>query len=330
MGPICRSGLECFALPYDVLVIGRPSCDLVFTGLPRWPNVGQEIIAQGLTVAAGGAFNVVAALHRLGFRSGLAGIVGTDPWSERSLDAIRAEGVPTELLLTLDRPLPSISVCMTHAGDRGFVTYEPPAEDVCVAFIQHALDVVARECSGYLLCWLTDQLPAFATAARARGMRVLVDCGWNETWLASEQIRTLMPLADVVFANEPEASVITGEADPLLAVRRLGELASFVVVKRGAAGSSAVVEGREYHASTEPVEVVDATGAGDCFSAGFLYGWHHGLPVESCLRLGNICGGMSVAVPGGYAGAPTEAELLLRAKHCGISLVPVDLGRSSR
>ena len=130
------------------------------------------------------------------------------------MDAIRSEGVPTDLLLALDRPLPSVSVCLTHAGDRGFVTYEPPAEDVRDAFIEHALDVVVRQCGGYLLCWLTDQLPAFA-AARARGMRVLVDCGWNETWLASEQIRALMPLADVVFANEPEASMITGEADPL-------------------------------------------------------------------------------------------------------------------
>jgi sugar/nucleoside kinase (ribokinase family) len=321
---MCRSGLECFDLPYDVLVIGRPSCDLVFTGLASWPNVGREIFAQSLTVSAGGAFNAVAALHRLGLRSGLVGIVGSDSWSERSLDAIRSEGVPTDLLLALDQPLPSVSVCLTHAGDRGFVTYELPAEDVRDAFIEHALDVVVRQCGGYLLCWLTDQLPAFAAAARARGMRVLVDCGWNETWLASEQIRALMPLADVVFANEPEASMITGESDPLLAVRRLGKLAPFVVVKRGVAGSSAVVEEREYHAPTEPVEVVDATGAGDCFSAGFLYGWHRGLAVESCLRLGNICGGMSVAVPGGYAGAPTEAELLRRAKHCGISMTPAD------
>jgi sugar/nucleoside kinase (ribokinase family) len=322
---MCCSGLECVPLTYDVLVIGRPSCDLIFTDLSGWPNVGQELFAQGLTVSAGGAFNVVAALHRLGLRPGLVGIIGSDSWSQLCLNAIRAEGVPTDLLLMLDRPLPSVSVCMTHAGDRGFVTYEPSAKEVGDAFTVHALDVVARECAGYLLCCLTETLSANAATARAKGMRVLVDCGWNETWLASEQIRSLMPLADVVFANQPEASVITGEADPLLAMRRLGELAPFVVMKRGVAGSAAVVEGREYYAPTEPVDVVDATGAGDCFNAGFLYGWHHGLPVESCLRLGNICGGMSVAVPGGFAGAPCEAELLRRAKHCGISMLPANL-----
>lgn len=319
---MCRSGLESVPLPYDVLVIGRPSCDLVFTGLPSWPSVGRETFARDLTVSAGGAFNAVAALQRLTLRPGLVGIIGNDPWSQLCLAAIRSEGVSTDLLLVLDRPLPSVSVCMTHSGDRGFVTYEPPVEEVWERFVAHALGVVARECATYLHCCLTERLPAFATAARARGMRVLVDCGWNETWLASDHIRSLMPLADVVLANEPEAAVITGEQNPLLALRRLGALAPFVVMKRGAAGSSAVVAGREYHAPTEPVEVVDATGAGDCFNSGFLYGWHHDLPVEACLRLGNICGGMSVGVPGGYAGAPTEAELLCRAERDGISLAP--------
>ena len=149
MCPMCRSGLECFVLPYDVLVIGRPSCDLVFTGLPTWPNVGRDLRSE-FDPLGGGAFNAVAALHaRAPVR--LVGIVGSDSWSERSLDAIRSEGVPTDLLLALDRPLPSVSVCLTHAGDRGFVTYEPPAEDVRDAFIEHALDVVVRQCGGYPL-----------------------------------------------------------------------------------------------------------------------------------------------------------------------------------
>jgi sugar/nucleoside kinase (ribokinase family) len=68
--------------------------------------------------------------------------------------------------------------------------------------------------------------------------------------------------------------------------------------------------------------VIDATGAVDCFNAGSLYGWHYGLPVESCLQPGNICDGMSIAAAGGYAGAPMEARLLLRAKRRGISPSP--------
>ena len=304
-------------MPHDVLVIGRPTCDLVFTGMTSWPAVGRETFADGLTATAGGAFNIVAALNRLGLRAGMVGIVGDDPWSQSCLTAMRAEGVSTEFVFEVDQPLPSVSVCITHAGDRGFLTHEAPIGPDWDAFRDHAVGVVGREDAVYLHCWLTPELPSFAAAARSRGMRVVVDCGWHESWLASDEIRVLLPLADIVFANQPEACAIAGTLDPIAALRWLGRHHPFVVVKRGADGASALVGGLEYHASTGPVEVVDATGAGDCFIAGFLYGLRRGHDVEACLAFGNICGGMSVTVPGGYAGAPAEPELLARAERAG-------------
>lgn len=319
-GASAVSGRAAPAVParasYDVLVVGRPTYDLVFTGLPAWPVVGRETYAGGLVVSAGGAFNGAAALARLGLRVGMIGSVGTDWWSQQGLAAMEAEGVANDLMRVLDRPLPSVSVCMAYDGDRGFLTYEAPTTAVDGACAAHALTVLARERAAFLQCGLTADLAAYARVARARGMRVVVDCGWDEPWLTSHQIRALMPLADVVFANAPEACCIAGDPDPVVALRRLGELAPFVVVKRGAAGSSALVEGREEHAPTEPVEVVDATGAGDCFNACFLYGLHRGYPIADCLRLGNVCGGLNVGVPGGFAGAPTEDQLLAHARQC--------------
>jgi sugar/nucleoside kinase (ribokinase family) len=127
-------------------------------------------------------------------------------------------------------------------------------------------------------------------------------------------MKASLGLTDVLFANEPEARAITGESDPIAALHALAESVPFVVVKQGVKGASAIVDGHEYHAATTPVQVVDATGAGDCFNAGFLYGLYHGYPIEACLHFGNICGGLSVAQPGGYHGAPTEAELLAHAR----------------
>ena len=231
-------------MPYDVLVLGRPSCDLVFTGLPGWPAVGRETFAGGFAVSAGGAFNAVAALHRLGLRVGMLGPVGTDAWSRFTLTAMAAEGVSTELMLHLDRPLPAVSVCMTHGGDRGFLTYEAPAGEVEDAVREHALAVVERERADSLLTWLAPDLPTYAVAARNRGMRMVVDCGWDEHWLASSKLRSVLPLADVVFANCPEACAIAGEEDPLAALRWLGRFVPYVVVKRGPDGASALVAGR--------------------------------------------------------------------------------------
>jgi sugar/nucleoside kinase (ribokinase family) len=299
---------------YDVLVVGRPSFDLIFTGVPSWPAVGKEVFATNLTTSAGGTFNVVAALHRLGVRVGMVGSVGNDVWSRQAHAAMQAEGVGTELIQVLDYPLPALSICVSHEGDRGFLTHEfvdPEIGDHCAA---HVLDVLHRESARFLQACLNPDLAAFAHLARDRGMRVIVDCGWDEPWLTSRQIRTLMPLADIVFANEPEACAIAGVEDPDMALRRLGEIVPFVVVKRGASGASAMVDDCEYHVPTLPVEVVDATGAGDCFNAGFLYGLIHGRSIDDCLLFGNICGGMVVAVPGGHAGAPTEAELIARVR----------------
>ncbi|MGH2561219.1 MAG: carbohydrate kinase family protein [Thermomicrobiales bacterium] len=295
---------------YDVLVVGRPSFDLIFTGVPSWPAVGREVFANELTTSAGGTFNVVAALHRLGVRVGMVGSVGNDVWSRQAFAAMGAEGVGTELMQVLDHPLPALSICVSHEEDRGFLTHEYVDPEVGTHCAAHVLNVLRRESALYLQACLNPDLAAFAHLARDREMRVIVDCGWDEPWLTSRQIRTLMPLADIVFANEPEACAIAGVTDPVEAGRCLGEIVPFVVVKRGASGASAVVEGREYHAPTEPVEVVDATGAGDCFNAGFLYGLIHNRSIDDCLRFGNFAGGMSVRVPGGYAGAPTEAELL--------------------
>ncbi len=315
-------------MSYDVLVIGRPQTDLIFTGIEAWPAVGRELYASGLMVTVGGTFNVAAALQRLNLTVGMVGEVGNDEWSQRSLAAMKEEGVSTALMSVLDRPLPSLSVCMTHEGDRGFLTYDVPAVEPGLSCSVNVLMAVEREEARFLLCYLGSSVAAYAPNARKRGITVVADCSWDEAWLTSPELKASLALTDVLFANEPEARAITGESDPIAALHVLAESVPFVVVKQGAKGASAIVDGQEYHAATTPVTVVDATGAGDCFNAGFLYGLYHDHPIEDCLRFGNICGGLSVAQPGGYHGAPTEAELLEHA-HAR-SKNPAKSSRSAR
>lgn len=297
---------------YEVLVVGRPSWDLVFTRLPGWPTIGREIFAQGLSVSPGGTFNGVAALARLGVRVGMIGAVGNDEWSQLSLAAMQAERVSTELMAVLDQPMPAVSVCMTYGGDRGFLTYEPTNPELSGRCVAYALSALKGCHASFLQCCLNPDLAAYARAVQAMDTRVVVDCGWDEPWLIGPEIRTLMPLADIVFMNEPEARAISGRDDLDAALDVLARIVDFVVVKRGADGASAIAHGERYDVPAVPAEVVDATGAGDCFNAGFLYGLLRGRPVAECLRLGTICGACAVQRAGGYAGSPTEDELLTR------------------
>lgn len=301
-------------MEYDVLVVGRPTWDLVFTGLPNWPVIGQEVYADGLTVSPGGTFNGVAALARLSVNVGMVGSVGNDEWSLLGVQSMEAEGVSTEHIAVLDQPMPALSICMTHGGDRGFVSYEPTDPQLngrCVAYALKQLQTVNAK---YLQACLNPDLAAYAKAAHKRGMKIIVDCGWDEPWLTSRGIRALMRQADIVFMNTLEALTITGESRIDRAMDKLGDLVSFVVVKRGEQGSSAVVHGKQYSAPGLSVDVVDATGAGDCFNAGFMYGLLHERSVEECLLYGNICGASAVQQPGGFAGAPREEALLAMAE----------------
>jgi len=157
-------------------------------------------------------------------------------------------------------------------------------------------------------------------------MTVSVDTwGW-EPWLESRRIWELACLSNVLLMNDAEAMTMTGAPDPRAGLEQLKELCRCVVIKRGAAGAVAVVDGEVLISPTERVQVLDATGAGDCFNAGFVYGLLHGLPPGVSLALGNLCGGAAVQAVGGYAGCPTEAALLEAARLRGTDLAALSPG----
>ena len=81
------------------------------------------------------------------------------------------------------------------------------------------------------------------------------------------------------------------------------------MVKLGALGSVAVQGDQTFRASTQPITVVDAVGAGDAFVAGYLSELVAGAAVPECLRMGNILGGAVCQQPGDWEGLPTRDEL---------------------
>jgi sugar/nucleoside kinase (ribokinase family) len=128
----------------------------------------------------------------------------------------------------------------------------------------------------------------------------------------------------VFLPNEREAALISGEMDPLEAARARVARAQAagrepgagpltVAVKLGADGALAVRGDEALRVPADQVEVVDSTGAGDAFNAGFIFGFIAGRPLAECLALGVACGSLSVRAIGGVDGQATleEAEGLL-------------------
>lgn len=103
---------------------------------------------------------------------------------------------------------------------------------------------------------------------------------------------------DIVFANEEEAKAFTGK-EPEEALDIIAKMCSIAIVKLGARGSIIRKGTEEIRVEAVPVEkVVDTTGAGDYFAAGFLYGLTCGYSLEKCARIGSLLSGDVIQVIG--------------------------------
>jgi sugar/nucleoside kinase (ribokinase family) len=304
---------------FDLLVAGRPSVDLIFSGLHEWPALGKDIESDGLGVCAGTSFNTPAAANRIGMRVAYVATVGNDPWSRLIREEFRAEGLAADFLEVEDRPLPGVSVALNLAHDRGFVTHWGSEDAYDALLTARALDLVERIDARHLHAY-ADEAPELEAAARRRGMTVSLDAWGGPWWSSSRPLAETLARADVLFANQPEIAAMTGEAEPRRALERAAEHCGCVVVKRGAAGAIGLADGLVRAVPADPVTVVDTTGAGDCFNAGFLAGWLGGLPLEESLTLGVICGSRATEDHGGYRGCPREPELRTIAAARGIAL----------
>lgn len=304
---------------FDLLVVGRPSVDVMFTGLHEWPQLGKDIESDGLGVCAGTSFNTPAVANRIGLRVAYVATIGNDVWSRIIREEFDAEGLPTEFLEIEDRPLPGVSVALNLAGDRGFVTHWGSGDAYDAQLEARAIEIVTRVDARHLHAYV-DEAVQLVAAARDRGMTVSLDAWGGPWWSSSRPLAEVLAGADVLLANESEAAAMTGETEPPRALERLAEHCGCVVIKRGVAGALGAAGGQVRAVPADPVALVDSTGAGDAFNAGFLAGWLGGLPLEGSLTLGVICGSRAIGDYGGYRGCPDEAGLRIIAASRGITL----------
>ena len=304
---------------FDLLVVGRPSVDVMFSGLGEWPSIGKDIESDGLGVCAGTSFNTPAAANRLGLRVAYVATVGNDIWSGMIRDEFDAESLSTEFLDVEERPMPGVSVGLNLDGDRGFVTHWSDGNGYDARLRARAGKIAAMIDARHLHAYV-DEMPELVALGRGRGMTVSLDAWGGPAWSSPRSLPEVLADVDVLFANGAEAAAMTGQADPERALERLAEHGRCIVIKLGAAGAIGFAGGQVRTVPADPVAIVDTTGAGDGFNAGFLVGWLGGLALEESLTLGVICGSRAVGDYGGYRGCPREDELRTIAAGRGITL----------
>ncbi len=148
---------------------------------------------------------------------------------------------------------------------------------------------------------------------RAKGMQVIMDGNTTaDLTLDSPDMRNVLRQLEVFLPNAREACQLTGQTDLARAARQLAALGPVVAVKDSGNGAYACQGDQVWYAPALPLTPIDTTGAGDCFSAGFVKARLMELPVQECLRWANVAGGISTLGLGGTGKVVTVDEVTRR------------------
>jgi sugar/nucleoside kinase (ribokinase family) len=276
----------------DVLVVGDVMVDVLaaMSGpLARGSDTPSTVTTQG----GGSAANVACWLAGQGVPTAYVGRVGDDVLGRQSVDDLRDRGVVTWVGVDEEEHTGTCVVLVEPGGERSMLP------DTGANATLSPDDLPARafrpgahlHLSGYTLLHKGSRDAGLAalSLARAAGMTVSVDPSSAALLEAAGAARFLdwTRGVDVLLANRDEAAVLSGANDPHEAAAQVADTYREVVVKLGSDGALWRQGFIGASAPAERVEVVDTTGAGDAFAAGFLASWLLHPEPETALAAGN-------------------------------------------
>lgn len=294
-------------MDFDVILLGDYWYDLVYTGLRSLPQLGDDIRSLNFGDALGGSQINAVALHRLGLHVGWAGEFGSDRFSQMALAAAEQEGLDASLFRYRAGPYRRVNVSLSFPSDRAFISFSDPVSD-----LSPVIKTIESSAARAILIPGLNIGVDLGLSRLAPGLtktKILMDCQFNEYSIRDRAVSDALRHVDAFLPNAMEAQKLTGTSSIEDALKILADLCALVVIKDGVNGAYAAREQQLYHASAIPIQVLDTTGAGDCFASGFLKAWLDAKPIEECMQWGNICGGLSCTMLGGATSAPTLAEL---------------------
>jgi sugar/nucleoside kinase (ribokinase family) len=270
-----------------------------------------------LTVGGSGTIFAMGAAQ-LGLRVAYCGVVGDDTFGRFMLDHLHRRNIDTQGVI-IDRTLKTgLSVILNVPGDRAILTHLGAIDALRAGQVDPTLVAQSRHVhitSFFLQHNLRPGLAKLLAQARAVGTTVSLDTNWdpNERW--DDGLSDVLANTDVFLPNEQEALAISRSTTLDDALTKLAATIPTVAVKCGAQGAICRRGAQTARDPGFPAMVVDTTGAGDTFNAGFLYGWLHHWELPEALALGCACGSLSTRAAGGVTAQPTIEQAQLLVQH---------------
>jgi sugar/nucleoside kinase (ribokinase family) len=288
------------------VVVGQWMTDVVAT-LPGPLREGTDTAAHVVVMGGGAAANTAAWLAHDGHPTTFVARIGDDMLGRAGRTELEEGGVVCELAVDVSRPSGTCIVLVGPDGERTMVPDAGANEGLRPGDLADELfrPGAHLHLSGYTLLVDGSRMAGLSALdrARLRGMTTSVDVASVGPLADTGAARFLSWVTgvDVLLANESEAALLAGLPAPRPGEDDAGALAAAdtaasvlcatvgtVVVKLGARGAIARgADGGTAFADAVPVDVVDTTGAGDAFAAGFLPAWHSGESLQTALERGN-------------------------------------------
>lgn len=265
-------------------------------------------------ISGGSAANTLAGLAALGASCAFIGQVADDQLGEVFAHDIRAGGIAYATPVRSEEPPTArCLIFVSPDGQRTMNTFLGASQFLPAGALDDATIAAAKVLylEGYL--WDPEEprraMRRAIAAARGAGRKVAFTL--SDAFVISrhgDDFRALIDEGqiDILFANEHELAALTGIEDFDAGLAALSPKVPTLVVTRSEKGAHAVSGGEHAHVPAEPIDkVVDTTGAGDLFAAGFLFGYVRGRPLAESLTLGAVCAAEVIS----HYGARPEADL---------------------
>jgi ribokinase len=297
---------------WNIAVAGEVYVDHIFTDFDHVPLPGEEVFAaQYCREAGGGTVNTACALARLGHHSSVFGVFGEDEeaWLRSRLSSF---GVHAEHVVSSELPN-ALTVSMSTTSDRSFLSYAG-ANRILEEYMALPETIAALSMARHIHFAMpleVELAKVLLPALRSAGCTLSIDPGWRKDWFLGSGSLDVLRMADLFLPNENEAQLLTGHKEPEQVLRACAALGlEHTVIKLGPRGAVTFQHDRLYTMVPPDVQVVDTTGAGDAFDAGFIDAWLSGADIEEQLRRACICGSLSTRARGALTALPFREEML--------------------
>lgn len=297
---------------FDVIGFGALNVDTLLK-VDKIAGAEEESFIHDYTEACGGsAANTMVGLARLGASVGFVGKVADDHEGQLQIDCFQKEGVNTDGII--HSPKGKSGVCLGFVDKKGArALYINPGVNDLIEFREIQAPYITDTHFLHLSSFVGEK--SFRAQKKLMSflpdsVKVSFDPGSLYAQKGLAAIEPIIQNSFVMMPNALELKLLTGETGIPEGAQKLIEMGvEIVAVKMGDKGC--YVSNGEEKMTLQPykVPVVDTTGAGDAFDAGFLYGLVHNRTLEDCGKLGNFVASRSVMKMGARDGLPTREDL---------------------